>query len=123
MSIRTARVASLLKEEIGAILSREYADPEFGFITVTDVSLTADLKIARVFFSVLGSLEDQARAMKMLDQERPHIRSIVASHLRLKYVPALQFHLDDTLNQVDRINQILKKIHGDDDNTANQGHS
>ena len=118
MSIRTERVASLLKEEIGAILSREYGDPEYGFITVTDVTLTADLKIAKVFFSVLGSLEEQASAMKKLDQEKPHIRSILASHLRLKFVPALQFYHDDTLNQVDRINRILKKIHEEHDETS-----
>jgi len=115
MSIRTERVASLVKEEIGGILAREYGDPEYGFITVTDVTMTADLKIAKVFFSVLGDLEAQAKAMRMLEQEKQHIRSLMASQLRLKFVPALQFHLDDTLNHVDRINQIIQKIHGERD--------
>jgi ribosome-binding factor A len=115
MSIRTERVASLIKEEIGAILTREFANPEYGFITVTDVAMTADLKIAKVFFSVFGNEEVQARSMKMLEAEKHRIRGLVASHLTMKFVPTLQFYHDDTLNQVDRINRILKKIHGDDD--------
>lgn len=115
MSIRTERVASLIKEEIGTILTREYSNPEYGFITVTDVTMTADLKIAKVSFSVFGNEEVQARSMKMLEAEKQHIRGLVASHLSMKFVPALQFYLDDTLNRVDRINRILKKIHGDDD--------
>ena len=118
MSIRTERVASLIKEEIGAILTREYTDPAFGFITVTDVTMTADLNIAKVSFSVFGGEEIQAKAMKMLETQKQHIRGIVASHLRMKFVPALQFYLDDTMNQVDRINRILKTIHGDEDTTT-----
>ncbi len=119
MSIRTERVASLIKEEIGAILTREYASRDYGFITVTNVTMTTDLKIAKVSFSVFGNEEAQTKAMKMLETEKQHIRGLVASHLRLKFVPALQFFLDDTLNKVDRINRILKKIHGDD-RTASQ---
>jgi ribosome-binding factor A len=114
MSIRTERVASLLKEEIGAILVRDYSDPAYGFITVTDVSVTTDLKIAKVSFSVFGAPAVQTKAMKMLEHEKQHIRGIVASHLRLKFTPALQFYLDDTLNHVDRINLLLKKIHADE---------
>jgi len=118
MSIRTERVASLIKEEIGAILTREYTNPGYGFITVTNVSMTADLKIAKVSFSVFGNEEVQAKSMKRLEAEKQHIRGLVASHLKMKFVPALQFYLDDTLNQVDRINRILKKIHGDEDTTT-----
>ena len=55
MSIRTERVASLLKEEIGAMLVRDYNDPSYGFITVTDVRVTGDLRIAKIYFSVLGN--------------------------------------------------------------------
>lgn len=114
MSIRTERVASLIKEEIGSILAREYADPQYGFITVTGVVMTADLKIAKISFSVFGNEEVRTKAMKMLEQQKQHIRGLVASRLSLKFVPTLQFFLDDTLDRVDRINRILKKIHGDE---------
>ena len=111
MSIRTERVASLIKHEIGSILTRDYSDPSYGFITVTDVKMTPDLKIAKVSFSVFTSGETQAKTMKMLENEKRHIRGLVGSHLKLKFTPALQFYLDETLDQVDRINQLIKKIH------------
>lgn len=114
MSIRTERVASVIKHEIGGILVREYNDPSYGFITVTEVKMSPDLKIAKVAFSIFGGPDVQERAMKMLDAEKPQIRSRVAAHLRLKFTPALQFYLDDTLDRVDRINTLIKKIHSDD---------
>jgi len=111
MSIRTERVASLIKEEIGGILSRDYRDPGHGFTTVTDVKMSPDLKIARVYFSVFGSPEVRKAAMARLEEDRPRLRREVGSHLRMKFTPALQFFLDDTLDHVDRINTIIKKIH------------
>ncbi len=111
MSIRTERVASLIKEEVGAILIREYRDRAHGFTTVTDVKMTPDLKIARVYFSVFGPPDARQKTMALLEADKPHIRQIVGSHLRMKFTPALQFFLDQTMDHVDRINTIIKKIH------------
>ena len=113
MSIRTERVASLIKSEIGTILTREYNDPTLGFITVTDVKMSPDLRIAKVAFSILGNEELKAKTMRMLEEEKSHIRGAVGSRLRLKFTPALQFYRDDTLDTVERINQLIKKIHDD----------
>jgi ribosome-binding factor A len=123
MSIRTERVASTIKEEIGSILIREYSDKSYGFITVTDVNVTADLKIAKIYFSIFGDPAVQERTMAMLENEKQHIRGLVASHLRLKFMPALQFYHDNTLDRVDRINHLIKKIHDDDGKTAPDGTS
>ena len=75
MSIRTERVASLLKEEIGAMLVRDYNDPAYGFITVTDVRVTGDLRIAKMHVqrdgNARGAEEDDGDARR---QERSHIR-------------------------------------------------
>lgn len=114
MSIRTERVASVIKERIGAILIRDYNEPSYGFITVTDVKMTPDLKIAKVYFSVFGSEVVKGRAMKMLEGEKQHIRGLVASHVQLKFAPLLQFYLDHTLEEVDRINRLINKIHEDE---------
>jgi ribosome-binding factor A len=111
MSIRTERVASLIKEEIGAILTREYSDPAMGFTTVTEVRMTPDLRIARVFFSIFGSPEVQKKTMVMLESERPHIRRLIGSRLRLRFVPELEFRHDTTLDRVERINSLIKSIH------------
>jgi ribosome-binding factor A len=121
MSIRTERVASLIKHEIATILAREYRDPEFGFVTVTDVQMTADLRIARVALSVLAQGEVREKTMKMLDEQKHRIRGLVGSHVRLKYTPVLQFYLDETLERVDRINTLLKKIHEGDEKRNGDG--
>lgn len=114
MSIRTERVASLIKQELGALVTREYSDPANGFITVTDVRMTADLRIAKVALSIFGTPDVREKTMAMLEQEKPRIRSIVGSHLRLRFTPSLQFFLDDSLDTVDRINTIIRKIHDDE---------
>ncbi len=114
MSIRTERVASLIKHELGGILTRDYSDPSYGFITVTDVKMTPDLKIAKVAFSIFGNADVKSRTMKMLEDQKQHIRGLVASRLTLKFTPALQFFLDDTLEHVDRINTLLRQIHQDE---------
>lgn len=118
MSIRSERVASLVKHEIGDMLTREYSDPSNGFITVTEVRMTPDLRVARIYLSIFGDAEVKARTMKMLDGERSHIRSFVGSRLQLKFVPTFEFYLDDTMDRVDRINTLIKKIHENDRNDA-----
>jgi ribosome-binding factor A len=119
MSIRTERVASLIKEEIAGILIKEYGGQGLGFTTVTEVQVSGDLRIAKVFFSVFGSPEIQARTMERLEEEKSHIRGMIGSRLRLRFVPELQFHHDGTMDRVDRINRLIKEIHRDD--TGSEG--
>ena len=120
MSIRTERVASLIKEEIGNILIREYNDPANGFITVTEVRVTPDLRIARIYFSIFGADGIQVRTMAMLEGEKPHIRGMVASRLTLRFVPVLEFYLDDTMQRVERINTLIRKIHDGEGSPGNE---
>jgi ribosome-binding factor A len=116
MTNRPVRVASLIKEEIGAILVREYGDQTSGFTTVTGVDMSADLRIAKVYVSIFGSPEQQARTMALLETEKGHIRGMVASRIRIRFIPELQFFQDTTLDRVDRINSLIKKIHDDGKN-------
>ena len=115
MANRPQRVASLLKEEIGAILVRDYGDRTSGFMTVTDVRVTPDLRIARIYISVYGEADARAKTMDLLESEKSHIRGMVGSRVRLRYTPELEFHEDTTLERVDRINYLIKKIHRDDE--------
>jgi len=114
MSIRTERVASLLKEELGAIMVRDYSDPSYGFITVTDVQVTGDLRTAKIYFSVMGSPEVQKKTMAMLERERSHLRGMVGAKLHLRFVPELLFYHDTTMDRVHRINTLINEIHKDD---------
>ncbi len=124
MSIRTERVASLIKHEIGAIVLREFSSTEYGFITVTDVRMSPDLKIAKVYFSIFGSVEKQAKTMEMLEDQKQHIRGEVAHRVRLKFAPALHFFQDTTMEEADKINRLIKQIHqrdGSHDGEAEPG--
>ena len=118
MSLRTERVASLIKEEVGTYCIREFRDPVYGFITVTDVHVTPDLRIAKIYVSVMGSPEVKAVTMHMLEDHKGEVRSFIGSHLHLKFTPSIQFYLDETMDRVQKIEQLLKQIHKDgDDNT------
>ncbi len=114
MSLRTEKVAALIKEEVGMFLSREYRDPAYGFITVTDVHVTPDLRIAKIYVSIMGSSEVKMVTMQMLENHKGDVRSFIGSHIRLKFTPAIQFYMDETLDRVDRIEQIIKQIHKDE---------
>ena len=93
------------------MFSREYRDPSYGLLTVTDVHMSPDLRIAKIYVSVMGSPETKEKTMKMLEQRKPEIRSFIGSHLRLKFTPSVQFYIDETLDRVEKIEQIIKQIH------------
>ena len=114
MPKRPERVASLLKQELGEILVRDYGDQTAGFTTVTEVKLTADLRNARVYVSVFGDDDVREKTMALLKAETPHIRALVASRIRIRFIPELQFVRDETLDRVDRINSLIRQIHRDD---------
>jgi ribosome-binding factor A len=114
MTLRTDRVASLIRHELGMLFTTKYRDPGFGLITVTDVQVTPDLRIAKVYVSVLGGEKVRAAAMKQLELDKKALRLHIASHLRLKYTPELQIYQDTTLDRVERIDEIIRQIHSGD---------
>lgn len=114
MSLRTERVASVIKEEVGMLLTTEFRDPAYGLMTVTDVQMTPDLRIAKIYVSILGPASTRERTLAMLEEKKPHIRSFIGSRLRLKFTPSVQWYIDETLDRVEKIESIIRKIHGDD---------
>src|ERR1700690_1624915 len=111
MSLRTERVASLIKEEVGMLFVREYRDPSYGFITVTDVHVTPDLRIAKIYVSIMGSSDVREATFNMLEAHKGEIRSFIGSHVRLKFTPAVQLYIDETQERVDKIEKLIKQIH------------
>ncbi len=111
MSIRTERVASLLQQELGAILQKEL--PRSGpFITVVDVKVTVDLSIARIYVSIIGTLKEQAAAMASLQDKTKSIRKILSSRIRhhFRRIPELEFHEDHLYERANRIEQLLNDV-------------
>jgi ribosome-binding factor A len=111
MTLRTDRVASLIKEELGTYISHRYQSSEFGLVTVTEVHVTPDLRLAKVYVSILGDEARKKSTLKQLELDKKTIRQFLGSHVRIKFTPDIHFHLDETMERVDRINRILNQIH------------
>lgn len=117
---RNARVA----EEIRAVLAaaiREIRDARVGFVTLTGVALSPDLKQARVYVSTLGSESDREAAVEALNHAVPFLRHAVATRARLKYTPALRFVSDATIERGSRVEAILQEIHEHDREDPDRG--
>jgi ribosome-binding factor A len=108
---RSTRVAELLREVISEIITTRLKDPAVGRITITRVKLSDDLKNARVFFSMLGSAAQRQSAVAGLKRANRFIRAETAHKINLRHAPELQFVYDDTLDYVENIENLIKKIH------------
>lgn len=111
MSIRTERVASLLQHELGLILQKEL--PRNGAIlTIVAVKITADLGIARVYVSIIGTVGQQQEAMDMLKEKTKMIRKILSSAIRHQFrrIPELEFYEDHVHEHASRIEQLLDSV-------------
>ena len=110
MSQRTERVDELLRQEIGAIVAREVADPRVGFATITSVETTTDLRHAKVWVSVIGQPAERDAAVAALQHAMPFIRHELGKSLRIKRIPDLHVHLDDTAERGTRILRLLADL-------------
>lgn len=119
MSHRIDKVENLIKEEISLIFLYKLQDPSFGFVTITAVRVSPDLKIAKVYLSVLEK-DKRESVMEKVKASAGFIRSELASRIRIKFVPELKFFLDDTLDYVEKIEGLIKKIHENDNQGDNQ---
>jgi ribosome-binding factor A len=106
---RLDRVNQLIKEEISLVLQRELKDPRLGFITVTEVETANDLRLAKVFVSVLGDEAKWASSLAALKSARGFIRHWLRSHLDLRVTPELDFRPDRSMVHGDRIQELLKQ--------------
>jgi ribosome-binding factor A len=106
---RSDRVGDLLVELISELLRREIRDPRVHGVTVTSVKVTKDLKRARVYFNLLGGAENRDSVLAGLRSAGGFIRSRVGKELNLKFVPAIEFFYDDTEDQAQKIEALLKK--------------
>jgi ribosome-binding factor A len=103
------KVNELLREVIAEAVT-ELKDPGLGFLTITGVDTSPDLRNAFVFYSVLGTEEDVAETGAALDRAAPHIQSIAGSQIRMKYTPKLTFKLDPSISEGLKIDQLLHEI-------------
>ena len=114
MSRRTERMESLIQVELGELILKRIKDPRVGFVTITGVEVTPDLKSARVYYSVLGKEREKAEAGIGLEHARGFLQHGIAEALKLRLTPKLSFHLDESLEEGFRIDQILQDLNRED---------
>ena len=113
---RPDRVGDQIRQELSEILSRgEVHDPGIGFITLTRVQVTADLQIARVFYTSLGDDRARKETARALDRATGFFRRQIGARLQLRRVPELEFRFDESIENQDRIERILHEIHEQDE--------
>jgi ribosome-binding factor A len=106
---RPERVAEEFREVLAEEIPR-LKDPRVGFVTVTHVDVTPDLRRATVYYTVLGQDRDHRATRAGLQSARSHLRGVLGQQVRLKFTPELEFQEDVGLAQVERVTQLLKEI-------------
>src|SRR5437867_12576026 len=106
---RPERVAEEFREVLAEEIPR-LKDPRVGFVTVTHVDVTPDLRRATVYYTVLGQDRDHRATRAGLQSARSHLRGVIGQQVRLKFTPGLEFQEDVGLAQVERVTQLLKEI-------------
>lgn len=107
---RANRLAEEMKKEVSQILREEIKDPRVGFVSVTRVEVSSDLRYAKVLISVLGSQEERQEVARALKRAGGFIRSELARRIRLRFTPELTFKIDDSIEHGVRIANILDQV-------------
>jgi ribosome-binding factor A len=110
MSQRPSRVGEQIREDLTELLAREVHDPGVGFVTLTRVSVTADLQQARVYYTALGDDKAKRESKRALERAMPFLRRQLGRRLRLRRIPELQFFYDESIERGDRIERILLEL-------------
>ena len=107
---RSDRVGDLLVELSAELPRREIRDPRLGAVTITAAKVTKDLRHARIYFNLLGGREDKSDVLAGLESATGFIRSKVGKQLNLRFVPNLEFFYDETPDEAQRIEDLLKQV-------------
>jgi ribosome-binding factor A len=109
--VRPERVGHEIQAAVADILSRgQLRDPRIGFITITGVKMSPDLRVARVYYSMLGSAEERQQTEEGLANAKGFIRREVTARLKLKFSPEIFFTFDESIGEGDKIDRLLREV-------------
>lgn len=114
-SPRAHKVGELIHKEISALLVRGLKDPRIGFVTITAVEPTPDLHLARIFFTVIGDEKVRRETEAGLKSAVPFLRRELGKVLHMRYTPDLLFQYDTSIEYGNRIENLIRDLHNDDD--------
>ena len=109
-SQRSQRVGEQIQKEISGLLLKGLKDPRVGFVTITEVKVTSDLGLARIYFTVMGEENVRRETTQGLTSASPYLRRELGKRLRLRHVPELTFEFDSALEYGNRIESLLQEI-------------
>jgi ribosome-binding factor A len=119
---RQEKLGELITVELSDLLRTRVKDPRVGFASITHVEVSGDYRHAKIFISVMGSVDEQANTMKALKHATGFLRHELASRLTLRYMPEIVFKLDSSIEQGARILELIREVEsekpvgGEDDN-------
>ena len=114
--VRVEKLQELMKQEISDIIFHELKDPRIGFVTVTSVACTEDLREAKVYVSVMGDEKKARDTLYGLNSSLGFVRREIGRRIRLRFTPEISFALDTSLNYSDHIQRLLNEIHEEQPN-------
>ncbi|MCX5716671.1 MAG: 30S ribosome-binding factor RbfA [Candidatus Omnitrophica bacterium] len=109
-SDRSEKVAATLKKTVSEIIQNELKDPRIGFITVTEVKVSKDLRHVKIFFTALGTEKEKKSAQIGLRQATGFVRRLIADRVNFRFVPTIVFVYDETYEYGMHINELLDRI-------------
>ncbi len=108
--VRVRKMQEFIKQEVGQMLLRDLKDRGLGFVTVTDVAVTGDLREATVYVSLYGSEEEKKNSLAALQRAKGFIRTQLGKHLQVRHVPEISFAVDESIDYGSRIESVLKGL-------------
>ncbi|APF19240.1 30S ribosome-binding factor RbfA [Caldithrix abyssi] len=112
---RVKRYADLIKRVVSEVIEFKLNDPNKGMVTLTRVKVSPDLRIATIYYTVLGDEKQRAKTKEVLNRSRSFIRSEIKPFITSRWLPELRFFYDETMDYAERIDSLLKSIKNDAD--------
>ena len=113
--LRVRKIQEFIKQEVSNMLLHDLKDPRIGFVTVTGVEVTGDLREARIFVSLFGNDEEKAASLEALNKGKGFVRRELGQRLKIYYTPEISFAEDTSLDYGMHIDGLLKKIHKEEE--------
>lgn len=110
---RAERVRAQIKQVLAEEVER-LRDPGMGFVTITDVTLTADLRHAKAYYTVLGEPVEHASTRDAMKRATTHLRAAVAREVRMRYAPTLELLEDPVPERAAKVDELIRKLHEED---------
>ena len=110
MAFRVEKVSEEIKHKLNTAMSRDLAELHVGLVTISKAIMSPDLRIAKIYVTLLGNKEPFEICLEKINLRKKHIRYLLAKQISMKYMPELNFYYDDTLDYADKINKLLKEV-------------